>query len=96
MLPKYRKPTHPGEILQKDFLDPMGISQVKLATHLNWSHAKINELVNGKRGVSTEVALSLADAFGTSPELWLNLQSNYDLWIASTNHEKKSKIRMVG
>ncbi len=92
MVPKNRRPAHPGEILNKEFLEPMGISQTKLAKHLGWSHAKVNEIVNGKRGVSPEAALSLSDAFRTSAEFWLNLQRNYDLFRAMENHEKKLKI----
>ena len=92
MLPKYRKPTHPGEILAEEFLKPMGISQSKLAAHLNWSHAKINEIINEKRGVTAETALAFSDAFGTSAEFWLNMQTNYDLWEAQQEHKKQKKI----
>ena len=96
MLPKKRAPTHPGEILQKEFLDPMELTQSALAKHLGWSHAKVNEIVSEKRGVSPEVALSLADVFGTSAEMWMNLQSNYDLWNAQQAHKKKSRLSKVG
>lgn len=92
MLPKFRKPTHPGEILAEEFLKPMGISQSKLAAHLSWSHAKINEIINEKRGVTAETALAFSDAFGTSPEFWINMQSNYDLWEAQQEHKKQKKI----
>ena len=92
MLPKYRKPTHPGEILAEEFLKPMGISQSKLAAHLGWSHAKINEIINEKRGITAETALAFADAFGTSPEFWINMQTNYDLWEAQQEHKKQKKI----
>ena len=92
MLPKYRKPTHPGEILAEEFLKPMGISQTKLAAHLGWSQAKVNEIVNGKRGVTAETALALADTFETSPEFWINLKTNHDLWEAQQEHKKRKKI----
>lgn len=92
MLPKFRKPTHPGEILAEDFLKPMGISQTKLAVHLGWSHAKVNEIIHGKRGVSIEAALAFADAFGTSAQFWINLQMNYDLWEAQQDHKVRKKI----
>lgn len=92
MLPKFRKPTHPGEILAEEFLKPMEISQSKLATHLGWSHAKINEIINEKRGVTAETALAFSDAFGTTAEFWLNLQTNYDLWEAQQEHKKQKKI----
>ena len=92
MLPKHRSPTHPGEILQVDFLTPMGLTQTALAAHLKWPHAKINELIKGKRGVTPAVALALADAFGTNAEMWMNLQANYDLWQAQQKHEKKTRL----
>ncbi|MBU6376103.1 MAG: HigA family addiction module antidote protein [Bdellovibrionales bacterium] len=92
MLPKYRRPTHPGEILSEEFLRPLGISQTKLAAHLGWAHAKINEIVNGKRGVTAETALAFSDAFGTSAEFWINLQMNYDLWEAQQEHKRRKKI----
>ncbi len=96
MLPKKRPPTHPGEILQKEFLDPMDLTQSALAKHLGWTHAKVNEIIAEKRGVSPEAALSLADVFGTSAEMWMNLQANYDLWYAQQSHKKKSPLPKVG
>ncbi len=79
MLPTNRTPTHPGEILLEEFLVPLGISQVALAEHLEISLQRINEIVRGKRGVSSETAWLLSQAFGTTPEFWQNLQSNHDL-----------------
>lgn len=96
MLPKYRAPTHPGEILDEDFLKPMGISQSRLAEHLHCKPGKVNEIIRGKRGITPEMALSLSDALGTSPEFWLNLQSNYDLWHAQQEHESINKIAWTG
>ena len=75
-----REPTHPGEILKEEFLDPMGLTQSRLARDLKTSFRAVNELVNQKRGITTEMALKLARYFGTSPELWLNLQNQYDLY----------------
>ncbi len=92
MRPKNRAPRHPGEILQRMFLDDMGISQSSLANHLNWKPGKINELVNKKRGITAETALALSDALKTTPEFWLNLQSNYDLWQAEQTHKKIAVI----
>ena len=92
MLSKNRTATHPGEILNEEFLKPMRISQNSLATHLGWSHAKVNEIIHGRRGVTSEAALSLADVLGTTPDLWLNLQKNYDLWKAQRAHHKKKLI----
>ena len=72
-------PIHPGEILSEEFLRPLGISQATLARHLGISTVRVNEIVNGKRGVTAETAWLFAEAFGTSPQFWINLQSNYDL-----------------
>lgn len=79
MLPKKRIPTHPGEVLSEEFLEPLGVTQVALAAHLGVPVQRINELVRAKRGVTPETAWLLAGAFGTTPEFWLALQTNYDL-----------------
>jgi antitoxin HigA-1 len=79
MIPKNRIPTHPGQVLLEDFLTPMKISQTQLADHLKISVQRINELVNGKRGVTPETAWLLAAAFKTSPGFWMNLQTQHDL-----------------
>jgi antitoxin HigA-1 len=79
MIPRHRIPTHPGQILLEEFLAPMQIPQTQLAAHLNVSVQRINELVKGKRGVTPETAWLLAAAFKTSPEFWMNLQTQHDL-----------------
>ena len=79
MLPKNRIPSHPGEILQEQFLEPLGLTQVALAEHLGVPVQRINEIVRGKRGVTPETAWFLAQAFDTTPELWISLQTNHDL-----------------
>jgi addiction module HigA family antidote len=79
MIPENRSPTHPVEILQKEFLAALGITQVALAKHLGISTQRVNELVRGKRGVTPETAWLLAAALATTPQFWLNLQMNYDL-----------------
>ncbi len=84
-----RKPTHPGEILEKEFLQPLGISQSQLAKELNTTFRTINEIVNGKRNISPEMAVRLSRYFGTSEELWLNLQNQYDLYLVK---KKKQEI----
>ena len=85
----HRTPTHPGEILKEEFLEPMGITQSRLARELHTSFRAINELVNEKRGITTEMALKLSKYFGTSPQLWLNLQNQYDLYRVSLKKEKE-------
>ncbi len=79
MLPENRIPTHPGEILFEEFLNPLGMSQVAFAKHIGVPVQRINEIVRGKRGVTPDTAWLFAQAFGTTPEFWLNLQSAYDL-----------------
>ena len=79
MIPKNRVPTHPGEILLEEFLIPMGLSQVKFAAHIGVPVQRVNEIVRGKRGITPETAWLFAQAFGTTPQLWINLQTNYDL-----------------
>jgi addiction module HigA family antidote len=84
MLPKKRPPTHPGQMLLKEFLEPLGVTQKDFAKHLGWTYARLNEIVNGKRGITADSALSFGEALKTGPEFWLNLQRDWDLW-----HEKK-------
>jgi len=72
-------PFHPGEILLEEFLQPAGMTQTAFAKKLGWTRARLNELIRGKRGVTADAALDLAEALGTSPKLWLNLQGTYDL-----------------
>jgi len=79
MLPERRIPTHPGDILQEEFITPYGLTQVELAKHLGVPVQRINELVRGKRGVTPETAWLLSQAFDTTPEFWINLQTSYDL-----------------
>ena len=74
-----KNPFHPGEILLEEFLEPMGLTQAAFAAQLGWTRARLNELVRGKRGVSAEAALDLAQILGTSPKLWMNLQATFDL-----------------
>lgn len=93
MLPRHRAPTHPGEMLLKEFLEPNGITQKEFAAHLGWTYARLNEIVNGKRGVSANSALTLADALKMEPEFWLNLQHNWDLWHALKTHQKIKPLR---
>ncbi len=81
-VPTNREPTHPGEILREEFLQPMGITQRDLAAALHVPYQRINELINGKRGITPGTALRLAKYFGTSPGFWMNLQLRWDLYRA--------------
>ena len=81
-IPTHRAPTHPGEMLLEEFLNPMGLSQRNLAEGIRVPYQRINELVNGRRGITPSTALRLAKFFGTTPDLWMNLQLRWDLYEA--------------
>lgn len=81
MVHKKITPVHPGEILMEEFLEPMGISQYKLAKNINVPPRRINEIVHGKRAITADTALRFAKFFDISAQFWLNLQSHYDLEI---------------
>lgn len=82
MIPKRRKPSHPGEILPREFLEPMGLSQVALAHRMGVPVQRVNTLVNGKRDVTAETAILLSRVLKTSSEFWMNLQGLRDLYDA--------------
>ena len=90
-------PIHPGEILKEEFLDPMGISQYRLAKDINVPPRRINEIVHGKRSVSADTALRLSRYFKMSALFWVNLQAHYDLETASDRLspilDKEIKVR---
>ncbi len=73
---------HPGEILLEDFMKPLGITQYRLAKEMNIYPRRVNEIVHGKRAITANTALRLARFFGTSAEVWMNLQAYYDLEVA--------------
>ena len=73
------KPIHPGEILLEEFLNPLGVSQYRLAAGIDVPARRINEIVLGKRGISADTALRLGHYFGTTPQFWMNLQARFDL-----------------
>ena len=83
-------PIHPGRMLLEEFLIPARTSQRSFAARLGWTVAKLNELINGKRGITADSALDLADELGTTPELWLNLQMHFDLSRAEAKRKKAS------
>ena len=93
MLPKNRPPTHPGEMLLKEFLEPSRITQLELARHLGWTYARLNEIINGRRGITADSALALGDALGTGPEFWLNLQRDWNLWHSKRIHKRIPKLK---
>lgn len=79
-VPSHREPTHPGEMLFEEFLQPLDLSQQALANAIHVSFQRVNEIVNRRRGVSPSTAVRLARFFGTSPDFWMNLQQRWDLY----------------
>ena len=83
-----RPPTSPGEILDEEFLKPLGLTQAELAAHLGCDVKVINRIVNGRSGVTAEMAIRLAAAFRMTPEFWLNAQQAVDIYHASLRLKK--------
>ena len=93
-IPTHRPPTHPGEMLREEFLEPMQISQRDLANAIHVPYQRVNELVNQKRGITPSTALRLAKFFGVSADFWLNSQIRWDLYRAQTQEaEELESIR---
>lgn len=84
-MPKHLEPIHPGEILMEEFLNPMGISLSALARDINVPPGRISQIVGGKRAITADTALRLGKYFGVSPEMWIGLQSDYELRLARRN-----------
>ncbi len=87
-VPTNRIPTHPGEMLLEEFLTPMGISQRDLADNIQVPYQRINEIVNGRRGITPSTALRLAKFFDMSADFWMNLQLRWDLYFAQQDENK--------
>lgn len=92
MVPTDREPTPPGEMLNEEFVKPLGLTQRALAARLGTSLVAVNEIINGKRGITAETAMRLGKAFGTTPEFWINGQVSVDLYRAE--HDEK-QVRAV-
>jgi addiction module HigA family antidote len=88
-----RRPTHPGGILKRLFLEPMNLTTVDLAEALDVSRKTVSKLINERGAITPEMALRLSIAFKTTPQLWLNLQQNYDLWHAQRKVKGIKSIR---
>lgn len=89
-LPTHRPPTHPGEMLLEEFLKPLGMSQIECARRLKISANRLNEVVRGKRGITADSALRLADLLKTTPQFWTSLQANWDLWHAMNGRNRRA------
>jgi antitoxin HigA-1 len=95
-IPTNRPPTSPGEMLKEEFLEPMGLTQQQLADGIGVSYQRINELINGKRGLTTSTALRLAKYFNTSPDFWLNMQRANELYrVMQKEREEIDKIQSI-
>lgn len=92
---KKRKPTHPGGILKRHYIEPLSLTISEVAEALGVSRKTISKIVNEKGSITPDMALRLSKAFNTTPELWLNLQTNYDLWIAEKESEGIVKIKSL-
>ncbi len=90
-VPTHRQPTHPGEMLIEEFLNPMGITQKNLADSIHVPYQRVNEIINGKRGITPSTALRLAKYFGVSEDFWMNLQLRCDLYKTKKTEEKELK-----
>lgn len=88
-IPTHRAPTHPGEMLLAEFLEPMGISQRTLADAIHVPYQRVNEIINQKRGITPATALRLAKYFGMSADFWLNLQTRWDLYRSMQSEAKE-------
>lgn len=88
-----RKPRHPGALIKRQYLEPLNLTVAELASILSVSPQTILEIVNENAAINPDLALRLAQAFQTTPELWLNLQKNYDLWCAA--HESDAWKNVV-
>jgi antitoxin HigA-1 len=93
-IPTHRRPTPPGEILWREFLEPLGVTQSAFARRLGITHHRLNEIIRGRRAVSTDTALRLARVLGTTPDLWLNMQQAVDLYDAMHSAASKEIARL--
>ena len=90
-IPTHRTPTHPGEMLLEEFLKPMGITQRELSEAINVPYQRVNEIINGKRGITPSTALRLAKVFGVSADFWMNIQLRWDLYFAKESESNALK-----
>ena len=92
--PTHRPPTHPGEMILEEFLKPLDMTQVELARRLNVSYPRLNEIVKGRRSVTPDTALRLSRVLGMSPDFWLGLQQDWDLWHAMKSPAAEEILRL--
>jgi len=90
-IPTHRIPTHPGEMLLEEFLKPMGLTQRELALAIRVPYQRVNEIINGRRGITPSTALRLAKFFGVSPDFWMNIQLRWELFFAKQSEADNLK-----
>lgn len=90
MLKRGMKPSHPGQILKSLYIEQLGLNLAEVADNLGITRKTLSMLLNEHQGISAEMALRLAKAFNTTPQLWLNMQCDYDLWLAAQNVQLKN------
>ena len=90
-IPTHRTPTHPGEMLLEEFLKPMGIAQRELANAIHVPYQRVNEIVNGRRGITPSTALRLCKFFRVSADFWMNIQLRWDLYFAQKSESEDLK-----
>jgi len=95
MRSRKRPPTHPGRILNSHYLEPLSLTITELAKTLGVSRKTLSKIVNERGSVTSDMALRLSRAFDTTPELWLNLQRNYDLWHAAHDSKDWRRVKRV-
>lgn len=91
MLPKNRQPTHPGEILRYEYLEELNMTQQQLADSIGITRVRINEIILGKRSITPDTAFRLAKFLNTTPEFWIGLQTNFDMWNTFQKRRKEYK-----
>lgn len=87
-IPTSRTPTHPGEMLLAEFLNPIGLTQRELADAIHVPYQRINDIINGRRGITPSTALRLAKYFNMTPDFWMNVQLRWDMYFAQQNEVK--------
>ncbi len=95
MIPRKRPPAHPGGILKRHYLEPLSLAISEAAVALGVSRKTVSKIVNQRGDITPDMALRLAKAFRTTPELWLNLQRNYDLWHATHDSRAWQRVRAI-
>jgi antitoxin HigA-1 len=95
MVPTDRQPTPPGEMLNEEFVKPLGLTQGELAARLGISRGAVNAIINGKRSITTDTAMRLGKAFGTTPEFWINGQISLDLYRAEHDAKQIQVVALI-